>query len=223
MASIGGMEPLFGNGGTVLLATLATGVTFYTLRKYRIAAQRSEIDQAVQDVEDVVQEHIIGDKHLPIEKFDSLISAAERRHSVTLTDKVTKVSLLEDIEMEIEKNPHLKSEQKQEYTDQARYYINDIQESERARDLDVDHERAEILETLSDKLPDGEDDATVEELARLETEFAELEDQLESSSQSDSTSSVPNVPDAAPMVITALLAFVIWFVIISELVGTLGG
>lgn len=119
------VQSLTSNWVTIVVTVLATAITLFVSVRYQTNAREERLNQAKDGVISVIEEHVIDGKNLSTNKLDNLIRAAEREHVVPLGEKVSKTSLLEDLQLKIERSPHLNTEQKQEYTAQIQDYIKE--------------------------------------------------------------------------------------------------
>lgn len=209
MVNLGGIiHSLTTNWVTIVVTTVATGITLYVSKKHQTNAREERLKQAEESVIGVIEEHIIDGKDLSISKFDDLINAAEREHSVPLSENVSKVSLLEDLELKIERSPHLNSDQKEKYTDQIQKFISKIEEKEKAPE--VTRTRQEILQSLSKNIENGDTDDALEDVERIKHEISQLEG---SPARARTRRFLPR------FLIYAIVAFSIWFFIFSQLIN----
>lgn len=168
------VQTLISNWVNILVTSLATGTTLYYSRRYRTNARKERLSQAKESVIEVVEEHVIDDKKFSVSKFDNVISAAGRKHEVSLSNNVSKVSLLEDLELKIEKSNHLNSDQKEDYTNQIQEYIEEIINKQKAAKVTGD--RSELIRKLSESIERGEKEEANEYLDSLQEEIEELEE-----------------------------------------------
>ena len=143
------------------------GYIFYRLQKRDVASvERERVKRAKEELLNVIESHIINKQQFAEELIHNLIVASEREHQVGLKDFCTPTTLLQDVELRLQKSGHLDIAQKREYSDQIEQTIATIEEQRN----EVPEEAKEPLEfvgVLEDAIQNGETQKGLETIALL--------------------------------------------------------
>lgn len=163
------------------IATAASGV--YGIRR-QTSVKDNKILQAKNDVLDVFEEDIINEKEISIDKMQNIINAVERKHSVNISNRYTRVGLLEDLQLRFEETRYLDPEQKRVYAEKIESSIEELREDEQT--LDQVSEFESEFEDIRENIDSGNIDeakrqleSVENEVVRLETEQSEIPDSVD--------------------------------------------
>lgn len=143
---------------TAVITLLSVYLTNRALRDYVTSAREERISQAKDELISMLENQIINRKGISTSKIDNLIEAVEREHSVNLSNTVSPITLLQDLELRIEQSSHLDVEQKEEYGEIIEDKIEEINASE-VDSLEVSAEiyHAPIIEKIEDAIKSGDE------------------------------------------------------------------
>ena len=146
----------------------------YALKKYITSAGKERVKRAKESLLTILESRIINKQEISLEKINSLLKAIEREHSVILSDLVSPLSLLQDLELEFEKSHHLDPNQKEEYCRLIQNQIQEIRVSEDA--LNIPSKYSEILENLEENIKSKNTDKSLELIKLLKFKLYEREE-----------------------------------------------
>lgn len=164
-----------------IIVTLVAGLMFYFLsnyaqKKYFASAEKERLKQAKESLLYILEARIINKQDVHLDKIKNLLKAIERDHSVYLSDAVSPLSLLEDLELIFEKSHHLDSTQKEEYCKQIQNEIQTIRATEES--LIVPRRYSVIIETLEENVTSGNTDGALKNIELLKKMINERDESL---------------------------------------------
>lgn len=110
-----------------IIVTYGVSSFFYRLQKKSVySASQERKKHALNELLDVIESYIINKQNLSDRVIDNLIFASERDHTVQLRPACTAISLLQDVELRLQRSRHLDIPQKSEYSLKIEGLINDI-------------------------------------------------------------------------------------------------
>jgi hypothetical protein len=170
-----------------IIITLMGGLIFYFLsnyaqKKYFASAEKERLKQAKDSFLDILEARIINKQDIYLGKIKNLLNAIERDHSVYLSDVVSPLSLLEDLELRFEKSHHLDPTQKEEYCRQIQKEIQNIRTTEEA--LIIPKKYSEIIGTLEKDINSKNTDNALKNLELLKKKIDEREEYIYSRPES---------------------------------------
>ena len=153
-----------------IIITLAAGGLFlfisnYFLKRYIVSAEKERFKQAKNALLDILESLIINKQDISIGKINNLLKAIDREHAVILSDVVSPLSLLQDLELRFEKSHHLDHTQKKEYCNQIEEYIKKIMETEET--LTMPKRYSNIIESLTEDIKSAKTEKALENLELL--------------------------------------------------------
>jgi hypothetical protein len=149
----------------ILITVVVTGVFTYLgnrgIKKYYNSAKEKERRQAKQQLHSIVEDIIINNREnlaenevdphkigLSAERINDLIEASERENQVSLTNSVTPISLIQEVDMAIKDSNLLDSDQINEYSKAIEYIKSEIQEEKSSPE--VPKEPLEIVNRIKE-------------------------------------------------------------------------
>lgn len=178
-------QSLAQNWASVTITFLISLFSVYGTKKiiegYLSSATDERRSQAKSDLLDVLENHVINEKDISSDKMAHLMSAIDRKHSVNLSDKLSKVELLQDIELRIEESSHLDSTQKEEYSETIEGTIAEIKAQNESPEYYYPvphHMKASLINTLQDELEQDNIEEALNILNRYEDEMKARETQV---------------------------------------------
>lgn len=203
---------IYSNWQNIIVA-LAVGLLFYFLSNYALkrvitSAERERLNLAKNSLLDILEARIINKQDISVDKINNLIKAIEREHSVGLSEVVSPLSLLQDIELRFEKSHHLDPTQKEQYCQRIQ---NQMQEIRAVEETSVVPRRySDIVDALAAEINSKNTDKALENLELLKEKIKEREEY--SYRKSESIISIP-------IALIALIIFLYIFeMIFKELV-----
>jgi hypothetical protein len=153
---------------TVVITLLSVYLTNRAFRDYVTSAREERISQAKDDLIGILENQIINRKEISTDKVHNLIEAVEREHSVNLSDQLTPVTLLQDLELRIEQSSHLDTEQKEKYGEKIEKIIANIEEKgQEIKELPPEIYHAPIIEDIEDALEADNVDGALDLIEKL--------------------------------------------------------
>lgn len=138
---------------TIIITLLGIGGTPYYIRSRVNSAQQERYNQAKSNFLDIIEEQLINEHDITEKRLSNLRSAIERRYSVSISDRLSTVELLQDLQLRIEESK-LDSDVKQQYTEIIESTIDEIKETRQFEDLPFEYQAAiEELNELDDVSP----------------------------------------------------------------------
>lgn len=164
------------NWQDIIIALAAILISYflpsYAQKKYFASAEKERLKQAKDSLLNLLEARIINKQDIYLDKINNLLIATEREYSVYLSDIVSPLSLLEDLELIFEKSHHLDSIQKDEYCSQ----IQNIVATDEAPILPRGY--SEIIEALENDLTSTNMDNAFKNLELLKRKINEREDHI---------------------------------------------
>ncbi|WP_141551638.1 hypothetical protein [Natrinema sp. CBA1119] len=148
------------NWASILVALVIGIVSIFGTRAYlnrEVASAKIEKkNQAKNDLLNSIERQLINNQDIGSQWVADLIEAIERKHGVSISDEVTKVSVLQDVQLRIAESRHLDGDQKQEYSEYLQLRIREIKEDKNSPELKERYleKFTEIEELLSNKKVD---------------------------------------------------------------------
>lgn len=162
-----------------ILITLAAGFLFYKLsdiaiKRYMVSADRERLKNAKNILLDILEARIINKQDISTDKINNLTKAIEREHSIGLSDIVSPLTLLQDIELRFEKSHHLDPAQKEQYCERIQNRIQEIKANEYT--LTVPRRYSDIADALTEEIKSKNTDKALENLELLKKKIKEREE-----------------------------------------------
>ncbi len=161
-----------------ILITLAAGFLFYKLsdiaiKRYMVSADRERLKNAKNILLDILEARIINKQDISTDKINNLTKAIEREHSVGLSDVVSPLTLLQDIELRFEKSHHLDPTQKEQYCERIQNQMQEIRANENT--LTLPRKYSDIVDTLTEEIKSKNTDKALDNLELLKKKISERE------------------------------------------------
>jgi len=169
---------IYSNWQNIIVA-LAVGLLFYFLSNYALkrvitSAERERLNLAKNSLLDILEARIINKQDISTDKINNLTKAIEREHSVGLSDVVSPLTLLQDIELRFEKSHHLDPAQKEQYCERIQNQMQEIRANENT--LTVPRRYSDIVDTLTEEIKSKNNDKALENLELLKKKIKEREE-----------------------------------------------
>lgn len=161
---------------TLAAVLISYFLTSYAQKKYLASAEKERLKQAKDSLLDLLEARIINKQDIHLDKINNLLIAIEREYSVYLSDIVSPLSLLEDLELIFEKSHHLDSIQKDEYCSQIQIQIQNIVATDGAPILPRGY--SEIIEALENDFTSNNMENAFKNLKLLKRKINEREDYI---------------------------------------------
>ena len=157
-----------------IIIALGSGFIFlflsnYFLKRKEISAKYERYKKAKETVIDVLESSLINKQSISPERIKHLISAAEREQNVELIDSPK--SLVEELELRVEKSKHLDTEQQWHYINQIEEMIAKIERESIISSVPLSYE--EILISLKENIEAEKKDDALKGLEKLSTNLSE--------------------------------------------------
>jgi len=130
---------------SIAITLIGIVITPYYIRGRISSAQKERYNQAKNSLLDILEEQIINKKEMSEERLGNLTLAMERRHSVSISDRISKVEILQDLQLRIEESK-LDVDDKEEYSGIIEEKISQIKS--RNDDVSIPPEYDYIIEEL---------------------------------------------------------------------------
>lgn len=119
-----------------IVITLICGFLFFllstfTYRKYTKSVQYERRKKAIEILIDIVENLLVIKKDITLEKFFRIVHALERENEIELAPFISLRSILEDVELRIEKSRHLDPKQKENYVKRIEKVISVTEEQKK--------------------------------------------------------------------------------------------
>lgn len=150
---------------TFLISIFSIYGTSKVVQKYLTTASDERKEQAKNDLLDILENHIINEKSIHSNKIDNLVDAVDRKYSVPLSENVSKIALLQDLELRIEESRHLDAQQKQDYSAEIEDTIAEINEEQPAHL--PSGAIADFVENVKIKIEEGNEEEAKEMLDNM--------------------------------------------------------
>lgn len=138
---------------TLILTIIGIIGTPYYLRNKVSSAQQERYKQAKDSLLNLLEDKVINDRGLPEERINNLRSAIERRYSVSISDRISTIELLQDLQLRIEESK-IDIEDKEEYSNKIQDVIEDYREERQIEDLPVEYQIAvQDLQSMDEITP----------------------------------------------------------------------
>lgn len=135
---------------TIVITIIGVLGTPYYLRSRINSARQERYNQAKSTLLDVLENQIINGRDLTEERINNFISAVERRYSVSISDRISSVGLLQDLQFRLEESK-LDVTDKESFSSQIDDLIKQYREERHFEDLPFEYQMAiEELETVED-------------------------------------------------------------------------
>jgi ABC-type multidrug transport system fused ATPase/permease subunit len=155
-----------------IIVTLLGGFVFFLLSiylygKYARSALYERKKRAKESLVDIMESLIIVKKTINLNKFSRVVRALEREYEVELSD-VSFRSILEDIELRIEKSKHLDPQQKIDYADNIEKIVVDAEELiTKEKTIKLHTRTKDIIQLLRENVESGEKEEALERIEQL--------------------------------------------------------
>lgn len=118
---------------TFIVSGILTGVSIVFFRRFVLgkvsSAQEERFKQAKEELLVVLENNIVNRESINNNTINNLINAVDREYDVPLSESVSPESVLQDLQLRIEKSRHLNPDQKQDYREIIESSLADIQRS----------------------------------------------------------------------------------------------
>ena len=156
---------------------LSTFFLTYSIKKYITSAEKERLKQAKNSLLGILEDRIKNKQDISVDKINNFLKATERKHSVDLSSVVSLSSLLRDLQLQFENNPHLDPDKKDEYYEQIENLTQEIRPSGQL--LFIPKKYSEIIETLTEEIKSKNTESALEILEILNKKIIEWEKYIE--------------------------------------------
>lgn len=119
---------------TIIITAIGVIGTPYYIRNRVNSAQQERYNQAKESLLDILENQVINDKDLSDDRLDNLLSAIERRYSVSISERVSHIEILQDLQLRIEESK-LDVNDKEKYSTEIEARIKEIRDHRDGEDL----------------------------------------------------------------------------------------
>lgn len=155
---------------TIVLTLVGVVGTQRYIRKEVTSARKERHTQAKENLLNILETQIVNNKQISSRTVNNLIDAMDRKYSVKLSDNVTEITILQDLQLRISESRHLDASQKQEYTELIEDEVRSIKEE--SESPDIQKEKKEIIDEIRYEIREGTDSDALYYLDNLEEKLS---------------------------------------------------
>ena len=112
----------------IVLSSIFYILSSQGIKKVIVSRQEERLKNARDSIVDVLENQIINNSEININKIIHMLNATSRERGVNLAQQYAPTDLLEDLELRFAKSKHLKNEQRVEYSKKIEELIKKIDE-----------------------------------------------------------------------------------------------
>lgn len=137
---------------TFLCGFLFFFLSSFIYRKHTKSAQYERRKKAMEILTDIMENILVIEKDITSEKFFRIVHALERENEIELASFISLRSILENIELRMEKSKHLDSIQKESYVEQIERIISIAEEQREIIEVPESIGEIESIEEIARQL-----------------------------------------------------------------------